>query len=222
MWLFLELSIADQPLYRDVLWRLTDTGRDDRLLDFACGLGQEVRKLAYDGVDAKKLYGVDLSQGLIDAGFSLFRDRTTDTTFATGDIWADDPLEKLPAGSKTFDIIHVAAFFHLFSINQQIQIATNLAGLLNEKPDALIFGWTTGSVKAGEYPLGKDGGRAYVHNIESFQSLWEKVVEQTQLKWHVEAELTTAPQFFGRIANLDTWGIKRPERMVLKFSVHKA
>jgi len=48
-----------------------DTARED----LACGLGKELRKLAYDGVDPKKLYGVDLSQGLIDAGFDLFMNR---------------------------------------------------------------------------------------------------------------------------------------------------
>lgn len=37
-----------------------DTARED----LACGLGKELR-----------LYGVDLSQGLIDAGFDLFMNR---------------------------------------------------------------------------------------------------------------------------------------------------
>lgn len=223
MWLFLELCIADQPRYLDVLQRLTDPSRNDRILDFACGLGQDLRKLAFDGVDPKKLYGVDLSQGLIDTGFDLFRDRTIDMTFATGDIWANDPLEKLPIGEKTFDIVHVSAFFHVSSFDQQIQIAKSLAMFLCEKANTLIFGWTTGTVKAGEYVMGKKGeGRAYTHNVESFQNLWEEVGKQTQTKWHVEAVLQKAPEIFDRIANTHTWGQGFPERMFLKFSVQKA
>lgn len=210
-------------MYRDILQRLTDTSRNDRFLDFACGLGQDLRKLAFDGIDAEKLYGVDLSQGLIDAGFDLFGDRNTDVTFATGDIWADDPLEKLGAGNKTFGIVQCSSFLHIFSFDQQVRIAKTLAGFLSEKPDTLIFGWTTGTVKAGEYAVGRnEEARAYTHNVESFQRLWEDFGKQTRTKWHVEAVLQEAPGMFDRIANTEAWGQGFPERMFLKFSVQKS
>ena len=192
------------------------------MLDFACGLGQDLRKLAYDGVNAKKLYGVDSSQGLIDAGSYLFQDRTTDLTFVTGNIWADDPLKNLPMGEKTFDIVHCSAFFHVFSFDQQIRIAKTLAGFLSENSNALIFGWTTGMMEAGEYVVGRNGeGRAYAHNVQSFQNLWEVVREQTQTTWHVEAVLQKAPEIFNRISNMEAWEVDVPERMFLHFSVRK-
>lgn len=143
--------------------------------------------------------------------------------FATGDIWADDPLEKLGAGNKTFGIVQCSSFLHIFSFDQQVRIAKPLAGFLSEKPDTLIFGWTTGTVKAGEYAVGRnEEARAYTHNVESFQRLWEDFGKQTRTKWHVEAVLQEAPGMFDRIANTEAWGQGFPERMFLKFSVQKS
>ncbi|KAK4690351.1 hypothetical protein P7C71_g6420, partial [Lecanoromycetidae sp. Uapishka_2] len=201
---------------------------NERLLDVACGLGQEMRKLAFDGVDAKKLFGVDLSQGLIDAGFDLFRDAGTegggaDMTFATGDIFADDTLAGLPEGKRTFDIIHVGHFFHLFRIPDQILVARKLISFLEDKPDVLLFGLNMGTVEAIEVKLGKDvEAKVYSHSPESFRALWEKVGEETGTRWSVEAELAETTEAGKRFASGERWFKGFEGGKYLKWSVRKA
>ena len=45
------------------------------VLDIGCGLGQELRFLATDGINTTELYGMDTTSDLWDAGAELFRDR---------------------------------------------------------------------------------------------------------------------------------------------------
>lgn len=173
----------------------------------AYGQGQELRKLAFDGVDASRLYGVDLSQGLIDAGFDLFMDREGKggkMHFATGDIFADEPLVGLPVGERSFDVIHVGAFFHLFRVPDQVVVGKKLAGFLREGSEGVLLGWNMGTEEAGELELGKElGAKVFSHSVESFGRLWEEVGRGMvpQVKWRVEAVLVQAPESGRRFAS---------------------
>src|ERR1700712_3668202 len=75
-WRFLELDLASHPLYHtDILPMLKDVEKPEWIfLDLGCCLGQDVRKLLFDGVDPTRVYGADLRPEFIDMSYELFRD----------------------------------------------------------------------------------------------------------------------------------------------------
>ena len=118
--------MSRHPLYSAIISRLSNTEEDYYLLDVGCGLGQDLRKLRYDGAQIQRTYAVELAQGLIDSGFDLFMDsnQSKDNLIA-GDALKDDPsrwLERFGI-EDGFNIVHVGALFHLFDWNDQLIIA---------------------------------------------------------------------------------------------------
>lgn len=86
---FLELNLANRTdLYPRLLAGLR-TG-SQKFLDVGCCLGQDIRKLVYDGVPGECLVGLELEAGFIDLGYELFRDRDTlKARFISGSIISD-------------------------------------------------------------------------------------------------------------------------------------
>ena len=182
LYMFLDLHMSQHPLYPDTLSRLNSTPTT-RLLDVGCGLGQDVRKLVFDGGPADKIYAVELKAGLISAGHDLFMDgRKKGITLLQGDAVNDDISEWIKALNvgNGFDIIHTGALFHLFTWETQLTIAKNLVGLVHGKDDAVIFGWTFAARESGVRCVGPiKEGKVYGHNEESARRLWEEVGEVT-------------------------------------------
>ena len=90
---FLNLSLSQHFLYDEVLGRLRATPQLDQpeetFLDVGCCLGQDLRKLAYDGVPSTRLYGLDRDARFIGLGYELFRDRHRfGAHFANADLMA--------------------------------------------------------------------------------------------------------------------------------------
>lgn len=86
LYTFLEFGISTLPQYEQVLSR---TKQGEKLLDLGCCMGQDIRKLVFDGAPAENVSATELEPEFIDLGFELFRDkeRLERTTFTTGDFF---------------------------------------------------------------------------------------------------------------------------------------
>ncbi|KAK1757211.1 hypothetical protein QBC47DRAFT_320753, partial [Echria macrotheca] len=190
---FLDLYITTHPEYPSLLSRLS-TGKE-KLLDAGCCVGQVPRQLIYDGVPPSSVAAFDLRREFIDLGYDLFRDRDSPSfspvKFVTGDI-LDPDSEGLRELDGQFDIIHAAAFFHLFGWDDQVAIGERFVKFFRpgvERPTVL------GRQVGTERPISveewreKGGGKRYHHDRGSMQRLWDVVGERTGTRWRVEAEL---------------------------------
>lgn len=161
-----------------------------RCIDVGCGLGQDIRFLHHEyGVDSSQLYGTDLEQGLIDAGYDLFRDRNN----FKGHFFSANMLE--PSSNPAFEelrgtlnLIQASQFFHIWDWDQALQAAKNVAAL-SSGPGAIISGTQVGSRNAGSYEILKTvvpQGRHYRHSKDSWVRFWEQVGTETNTKWRAD------------------------------------
>lgn len=143
----------------------------------------------------KNLIGIDLRREFLDLGYELFRDRETLTSkFFAGNILAGETSYESLDGKV--DIIHIASFFHLFSLPTQIQIAKRLVKMVRPVSGSLILGRQSGNVKPGEF---KHGGLTQAgiwrHDVHSWEEIWAIVGRETGTEWRVEASLASTHCF---------------------------
>jgi SAM-dependent methyltransferase len=193
--MFLDLHMSQHPFYPTILSRFTNSPAT-RLLDVGCGLGQDVRKLVFDGVPAKQIYAVELKAGLISAGHDLFMDGGKEgITFLQGDAINDDirTWKKDFQIEEGFEMIHTGALFHLFAWETQLTIAKNLVELVHGKDEAVIFGWTFAAHEAGLRSVGPNKeAKVYGHNEESARRFWKEVGDVTGTEWEIEVRFAWA------------------------------
>ena len=184
---FLNLSLSSHPLYPQILSRLINDSQT--ILDAGCCFGQELRKLAFDGVPTKSIYGMDLEQSFLDLGFELFLDQAQmrDATFLSGNLLDDS--QSFPQVEGKIDIINANSLFHLFTWEEQLKVAIRLASFLKSKPGSMILGRHVGAVDAGEYRGLNEGTTTYRHNVESFGLLFKEVSKRYGGLFKVDATL---------------------------------
>jgi ubiquinone/menaquinone biosynthesis C-methylase UbiE len=209
------MYITDSPLYPIIISRLRS---GDSLLDVGCCFGQILRQLAADGAPPENLAGTDLRPDFIELGYELFQDRDTFATrFVTGDV-LDPKSVSLKSLDGQFDIIHAASFFHLFDWDDQVTAAERIVRFLKpaKVSHSIILGRQVGAsspLSLDEYreKLAADAleRRRYLHNVTSFQKLWDVVGKRTSTKWVVEGTLTEAGFDDGATP-----------RLILKYIVH--
>lgn len=142
----------------------------------------------------------------------MFDDRDSlKASFLTGDVL--DPASELAKLDRRVDVIHAGLFFHLFSYEQQIEIAKRTVKLMRPVEGSLLVGWQVGCLDAG--PLESPDGKTilYRHNAESWAGLWREVSEQTGVKFVVESELVDAPRYFVREAHPAEAWLEDPKRL---------
>lgn len=164
-----------------------------RFLDLGCCVGQEIRKLVFDGAPSDRIYGADLYQGFLDTGYDLFRDRDTlKSTFLQADVF--DPQSGLSTIEGEMEIVFTGLFLHLFNWEQQKQIAIRIIKILAPRPGSLLVGSQAGSVEPGEKelrgPFVSDGRTHFLHDPESFEKLWREAAGETNTVWRVEASFS--------------------------------
>ncbi|KAJ6441424.1 porphobilinogen deaminase protein [Purpureocillium lavendulum] len=210
-WSFTDLRLVDDPVFRSAVARLKDPRSGDALLDVACCLGQVVRQLVAEGVPPERLHGTDLSPAFLDLGFELFRDRARfpPGAFVAADLLQPDELHEVgekatssanaelsgsgPLRGKV-TLVHAANFFHLFPWEEQVRAATRIVSFLQPgRTDAVVFGGQVGcpDPAQAEVEPGEGGPnrrrRRYLHNLASWQRLWDEVGRETDTRWRVEA-----------------------------------
>ncbi|KAI1308153.1 hypothetical protein F5Y03DRAFT_351458 [Xylaria venustula] len=208
---FLDLDLTRHWLYKDhVLAPLLQPavpGKPEPLfLDCGCCLGQEVRKLASDGVPPQRLWGSDIEPKFIELGFELFRDGDKlprDHFLCPGNVFADtdDPAEdRLVILNDRVTILNISAVFHLFDLDQQKVVADRCLKLLRKDTGVpvLVLGAHVGSHKPERHERRVDvEGRRhrYTHNQDSWTALWREVSALPQWKDKIAAVEVKAKLF---------------------------
>ena len=208
--------MSRNPAYPEVLRSMRE--REAKLLDVGCGLGQDVRKLIYDGAPAANVYGCDSTSGLVEAGYRLFQDRSfLSNPILVADIFADGP-PTLAGPPGAIDVAFAGSFFHLFDWSKQMVVAEKMVKHLCARRGSLVFGHHLGHLRAGIYPYGLDSSSTiFKHDVQSFQRLWQQVGEATGSTWKVEATLEVIPQAgFSKGGN---WG--DPDGRLMRFSAER-
>ncbi|KIY03718.1 uncharacterized protein Z520_00409 [Fonsecaea multimorphosa CBS 102226] len=205
-WRFLELDLSSHPLYQSYIVPMLsnkekkavaddDDGGDGKndwiFLDLGCCLGQDIRKLIFDGGDASRIYGGDLRPEFIEVGYELFRDEDkfprAEHFIAPADVFdfsSESELSKKCDGRVA--ILHSTAVFHLFDWDQQVTMARRCLQLLTTKKGrVLICGCQVGNENPGEFPRRLGGGSRYRHNEASWKKMWDQVVQQESDKYNI-------------------------------------
>ena len=166
-------------------------------------MGQDLRKLVFDGAPSEKLYASDVFAQYEDLSYELWRDRETFPPhhFISDDVLADNDdfikgalMTKLGPGQT--DIIAINMFLHLFDYENQLKVATRILRLLSGRPGSLILGSQAGVRPPMEQPLkppfDKTGDgetrTIYRHSPDTFIDLWERAGSFTGVPIRVWAD----------------------------------
>lgn len=186
-WRFLELDVSTHPLYHSYI--LPSMARDKPeskrpswiYLDLGCCIGQDTRKVLFDGADPSRVFGADLVPEFIDIGYELFRDEDkfpkSEHFIAPADVFDFSTESEL---SKKCDgkvgILYSTAVFHLFDRDLQMKMANRCLQLMAKQAGrVLICGSQGGNINAARRERG--GSASFHHNAESWKIMWEEVVQ---------------------------------------------
>jgi SAM-dependent methyltransferase len=214
---FLNLSLSTHPLYKSYVLPLLKSPPKDAsdvefrpiFLDFGTCLGQDLRKLIYDGASPTLLYGCDVLPAFITLGYDLFRDREIfpPTHFlAPADAFDTSSDNTLATLDGRCAIVHVSAVFHLFNYPDQVLLAKRIVKLLQPRPGSLILGHQNANKNCGEYPS-RPGHRSetlFRHNEVSWQGLWERVGREISPKVRFRVKSVLYPHSIPE-------GVERPD-----------
>lgn len=131
-----------------------------------------------------------------------------------------DPASELGKLDGKVDVLHAGLFFHLFSYEQQIEVAKRTVKLMRPVEGSLLVGWQVGSSSDTGALRSEDGKKIlYRHDEESWAGLWREVSEQTGVKFVVEAWMEDPPRVLAGNEDSDEAWLKDSRR--LKFSVRR-
>jgi SAM-dependent methyltransferase len=154
-------------------------------LDLGCCLGQDLRKLVYDGAPAENVWGADLEYDFLKLGYDLFRDQDRlGDKFLEADIFQEECLGNLKG---RVDIIHIGLFLHLWNWEWQLKACLAIVDILKQKKGATVLGQQMASIEPGAVKYGKK--ELYKHDVRTFERLWKEVGEKTGTKWEVTASM---------------------------------
>ena len=192
--LFLDLTTSKHPDYTKVVRRLK---HNHTYLDAGCCLGQDIRKLIYDGAPSSAaMYGIDIEPAFFDLGYELFRDKTRlNATFVAANL-SQTSIPSLERLQGSFDIISVQNLFHLFNLEVQRTVARNLVSLIKPIAGSFIFGLQVGSTEGREVGGLANGATAFAHSIETWEKFWQDIGEATDSKWCVRVQVEETPDWF--------------------------
>ncbi|KAI8293224.1 Methyltransferase trt5 [Colletotrichum sp. SAR 10_98] len=198
---FLDLNLRHRAVYPSLVARLQEPGA--RHLEVACCIGQDLRKMVYDGVPSQNITAIEIEQGYIDAGYDLFRDRDTlKTTFVNADM-LDDKSAKLNALEGQFDSAHLGLCLHLWNRGDQMTVLKRVIRLLKQKPGVVMVGHAVGHADGLELP-GMFNKPSLRHNLQTWESMWVDISKATGTRWKLKTEVSD------QIGTMDGPGAKKP------------
>ena len=209
----MSFGLSKHRQYATIIARLR-SGHDqeeteERFLDLGTCLGQDLRRLIYDGVPAACLYGVDILPTYEELGYQLFGDGNKGhPIFIAADLLADDDddddddvdVAKPPRDPRwaseilgKMTIVHASMFLHLFDLATQVRACCRIIRLLSGKPGDLVLGSQCGSRQSTELllrpPFASSSRKSlYYHDIHSFRRMWDDVGSATNTKWNVTVD----------------------------------
>ncbi|GAP86912.1 putative porphobilinogen deaminase protein [Rosellinia necatrix] len=190
-----DADFDDDATTRLAIERLRAPGSEETYLELGAFIGQTIRRLAFAGVEPRRLYATDLHPEFIELGYEQFRDRAgavgTDATFVAGDLLlSPDAAYAAGAVATALDgrvsIARASNFFHLFGRAAQLVLCERIARFFRPADgasSAMLFGVHRGSVRPGNARLG--AATIYLHDRDSFQALWDEVGARTGTAWDV-------------------------------------
>ena len=191
---FLSFGLAAHPHYETLLAEL-QSDPSKRFLDLGCCLGQDLRKLVYDGAPQANLYGSDIFADYEDAGYALFRDKNRfQGHFIAADIFDEDPEGPLVRTEGTWDVVSIFMFLHTFDLESATRACKRILKLLKNDAGSYVIGTQTGELTPKEFPLQppfveKAGEKTvYRHSRDSFVEMWEKVGREEGVALKIWAE----------------------------------
>ena len=159
-------------------------------LDLGCCFGQDIRRLVKDGAPSENCFGCDLKSEFMQIGYDLFLDKETlQSEFIAADVFdSDSDLKKFDG---QMDIVHTAAFFHLFGLEEQKTIARRVVKLLKPQKDSLLVGRQVGNIQGREFPKrsGSSDSMMFRHDVSTWKQMWKDIGDETGTQWDVQAEL---------------------------------
>jgi len=167
------------------------------LLDIGPGLGQDIRKLIYDGVSATSIVGLELDPGLLEIGLDLFQDRQKlNVPFVIGDLLVfgskstatdlENATNNDPELRGKFTIINASSLLHLFPLPLQHRLVHAMIELLLPQPGSRMLGWQLGNPTPMDYFDTTNFTLQYRHSEDSFREFWAEIGRDTGTSWRVE------------------------------------
>lgn len=192
----MSFGLSLHPGYSHLLSRLgTPDSSPPRLLDLGTCLGQDLRKLLFDGAPKESLFGSDIFPAYEAAGHALFNDASTFTNrFIAGDIFDVSPQSALVRTQGTWDVIVIYMFLHVFDLDGQTRACGRILDLLCLKPGSTVIGAQTATIKPAEQklvpPFVKPGEHksVYRHSRETFEKMWADVGKSRGVDLKIWAE----------------------------------
>ncbi|KAI0719150.1 hypothetical protein C8T65DRAFT_61873 [Cerioporus squamosus] len=205
---FIKMKLSPRfPAYNHLL-KLGRERSDAILLDIGCCFGNDVRKAVADGFPVHNVVATDIHPEFWEFGHKLFNStqETFPARFFAGDVFDPahldlaPPFTSPPATTRPelsaltslnplrghVSAIHISAVFHLFSEEEQVQLAHKIAGLLSPEPGSIIFGLQSGRAEKGfRVEAGvpnSHGKQMFCHSPESWKELWESVFPPRRIR----------------------------------------
>jgi SAM-dependent methyltransferase len=145
---FMNLYMSRFPEYPSIVKRLKE-GKGEVLLDLGCCLGQDLRKLVFDGVPLNNIYGAELRPEFLDLSYELFQDELNfRSRLIVGDI-LDIHNSGLANLVGKVDIVYAGAFIHLFDWDHQVLCCVGIVNLLKPQRGSVVYGRQAGRSEAG-------------------------------------------------------------------------
>lgn len=144
----------------------------------------------FEGAPAENIIGSELEPKFVELGYELFCDKERlGVEFKTGDFFSAEGGVGLDLVEESFDMVHAASFFHLFSWTEQVEAVSKALRLLKPKSGSVLFGRQTGVEVAGsvKYPQTRSG-EMWRHDLESWGKLMEEVRVKTGLEFEAKCE----------------------------------
>ena len=180
-------SISRSPAYADILKRMHEGGV---FLDVGCFLGQDMRRLFFDGAPSTSLYGVDIVSHW-DVGFALFQDQDRFFGhFIEADVLAPNPAPALQQLEAHVDVLTIFHILHQWDWKDQVTCAKRLVAF-TRGVGSVIVGVQIGNINAGESISRTFQVPQYRHNPASMARMWDQVGAETGTKWETQAWLRT-------------------------------
>ena len=194
----MTLGLAQHPIYPTLLERLRSPP-SPKLLDLGTCLGQDLRKLTFDGAPLDRLYGADIFPEYESLGQKLFRDEDRfQHRFIEGDLFDDTSENRLAETKGTWNIVSIVMFLHIWDWDRQVDACKRILKLLKPHKGSLIIGSQTGLIGAKKQllkpPHVKPGEERYIyrHSPDTFRKLWDEVQQHETLSLKVEVESNSA------------------------------
>jgi SAM-dependent methyltransferase len=174
-----------------ILYHHLPAEKRGHFLDIGCYIGQDLRRLVFDGSPSNNLYGIDIVSHW-DVGYEMFCDKEKfSAEFIETDIL--NPNAQLKALGGKIDIVSVAHVLHQWLWEGQVAAAKQINSLV--RPGGMVVGFQVGTA-GGPSKRHWDGGEKFhswmMQDPESWREMWELVGKETGTEWRVDgAELKT-------------------------------